>query len=211
MKIAVAALVFARACIPPGGLTDPDEDWLSNADERALGTDPRAADTDADGLDDNTELSLGTDPLHPDTDGDALLDGEELPFGRHPLVPDGPGGALWSWLERESQWRARGEAPFASLTWWPEGRGVATLAPDTVAVPAFTCTGSGVVLLCLEAGAMSMDAASGQLHGERWWLDADLAPTDTAILRVSLSRERLPDGLTEAWVFTAVPMQSAGQ
>ena len=57
---------------------DDDRDGLSNAEERARGTNPRRADTDGDGLDDGEEARIGSDPLERDTDGDGLSDGEEL-------------------------------------------------------------------------------------------------------------------------------------
>ncbi len=49
----------------PAGL-DNDDDGLTNAQERLLGTDPDNADTDGDGIRDNMEIALGLDPLTPD-------------------------------------------------------------------------------------------------------------------------------------------------
>lgn len=46
---------------------DPDEDGLTTAEERTLGTNPDNADTDGDGLDDKEEQTLGTDPLTQET------------------------------------------------------------------------------------------------------------------------------------------------
>ncbi|MCO6429256.1 MAG: hypothetical protein J5J00_00210 [Deltaproteobacteria bacterium] len=43
---------------------DRDQDWLTNKDEKALGTDPRNPDTDGDGLPDGVEVKyLSSDPL----------------------------------------------------------------------------------------------------------------------------------------------------
>lgn len=43
---------------------DPDGDFLTNADEEKLGTDPGKADTDGDGYSDGDEVFAGTDPLN---------------------------------------------------------------------------------------------------------------------------------------------------
>lgn len=61
-----------------GDDADDDRDGLSNAEERARGTNPRRADTDGDGLADGEEARIGSNPLERDTDGDGLSDGEEL-------------------------------------------------------------------------------------------------------------------------------------
>lgn len=69
---------------------DRDDDGLTNAEERELGTDPKNADTDGDGLNDGLEVNtLGTDPLLIDTDGDGLQDGHEVnEYGTDPTEPD---------------------------------------------------------------------------------------------------------------------------
>lgn len=55
---------------------DDDGDGLSNAEERALGSDPDAADSDGDGWDDGEEVGGNTDPTddadHPYTGGWAI-------------------------------------------------------------------------------------------------------------------------------------------
>lgn len=66
-----------------GGLTetaagDPDKDGLTNAQEYAIGSDPKLADTDRDGLSDSEEQTAGSSPLAADTDGDGLKDGDEI-------------------------------------------------------------------------------------------------------------------------------------
>ena len=47
---------------------DSDEDGLTNAEEKELGTDPKNADSDGDGLNDGDEKGFGTDPLKADSD-----------------------------------------------------------------------------------------------------------------------------------------------
>ena len=66
----------------PGATRDADRDGVSDADERARGTDPRRADSDGDGVSDGDEADAGTDPLHEDSDGDGLPDGDEAAAGR---------------------------------------------------------------------------------------------------------------------------------
>ena len=67
---------------------DIDGDGLTNAQETALGTDPRNPDTDGDGLTDGQEVNVyHTNPLLADTDGDGLTDGVEVnTYGTDPLV-----------------------------------------------------------------------------------------------------------------------------
>ena len=79
----------------PAGL-DFDGDGLSNADERAAGTDEWNADTDGDGLDDFLEIALGLDPLqnNGDYDGDGIPNGDELVFGTNPVDPDSDGDGI---------------------------------------------------------------------------------------------------------------------
>lgn len=68
---------------------DCDEDGLTNAEEIALGTDPRMADTDKDGLSDSDEVNeYNTDPLNADTDGDGVKDGDEIAYGLDPNKQD---------------------------------------------------------------------------------------------------------------------------
>lgn len=60
----------------PDGGADTDQDGLSDAQEKTLGTNPDAADTDGDGKQDAAEV--GTDTSKPmDTDGDGKLDALE--------------------------------------------------------------------------------------------------------------------------------------
>lgn len=51
---------------------DSDNDYVSDADELAAGTDPKKADTDGDGATDLVELTLGTDPKDPASNPAAL-------------------------------------------------------------------------------------------------------------------------------------------
>jgi hypothetical protein len=67
---------------------DSDGDGVSDADERAAGTDPDKADTDGDGVSDGEEAKRGTDPASADTDGDGLSDADEIAAGTDPLLGD---------------------------------------------------------------------------------------------------------------------------
>src|SRR5690606_32687003 len=83
--------------------TDTDRDGLTDAEERAEGTDASVRDTDRDGLTDAQEVDgfdinmrfgsdlvgVTTDPLNPDSDGDTLNDGAERDLGVNPNVHDG--------------------------------------------------------------------------------------------------------------------------
>lgn len=68
---------------------DSDNDGLTNAVEKRLGTNPNCSDTDNDQLDDYLEVKVyHTDPCNPDSDEDGMCDGEEIKTGRN---PNGPG------------------------------------------------------------------------------------------------------------------------
>jgi len=69
---------------------DPDGDWLTNAQEIELMTEPLYSDSDGDGVPDGMEVLIyGTNPRNSDTDGEGLLDGEETEtYGTNPLNPD---------------------------------------------------------------------------------------------------------------------------
>jgi hypothetical protein len=58
---------------------DPDNDGLTNREERRLGTNPRRADSDGDGLNDGEEVKVDhTDPIFRDTDHDGISDRDEV-------------------------------------------------------------------------------------------------------------------------------------
>lgn len=83
MRTSLLCLMLLVACDG-----DSDNDGLSNARERELGTSTAIRDTDRDGLDDGEEvLEHGTDPLSPDTDIDGFEDAEEVDAGSDPLDP----------------------------------------------------------------------------------------------------------------------------
>lgn len=81
-----------------GANGNPDNDGLTNAQERAAGTIPLNADTDSDGLPDGWEVSSGLNPLDPngnngssgDPDGDGQSNTQELIAGTNPTVPNAP-------------------------------------------------------------------------------------------------------------------------
>lgn len=79
----------------PASTADDDKDGLTNAEEAALGTDPKNPDSDDDGISDGDEVNVyGSDPLNLDTDGDTLYDGGELVYGTGILNPDTDGDGL---------------------------------------------------------------------------------------------------------------------
>jgi outer membrane protein OmpA-like peptidoglycan-associated protein len=62
-----------------GGSDDEDQDGLTAAQEKKLGTNPKNADSDGDGLTDGDEVRKHkTNPARKDTDGDGLSDGDEI-------------------------------------------------------------------------------------------------------------------------------------
>jgi len=78
------------------GSADPDNDGLTNDEEKQFGTDKHNADTDGDGLKDGDEVKkYNTSPTKADTDGDGLKDGEEvLTYLTDPLKADTDGDGL---------------------------------------------------------------------------------------------------------------------
>lgn len=78
------------------GDADYDKDGLTNAQEKALGTDQRNPDTDGDGLNDGEEVNIHkSNPLKPDTDGDGLTDyAEVVKYKTSPINPDSDGDFL---------------------------------------------------------------------------------------------------------------------
>jgi uncharacterized protein (DUF1800 family) len=85
--------------------SDPDQDTLTALQEYNGGvnsTDCHVADTDRDGLSDATERALGTNPLLPDTDDDAIRDGVEVNGfpASSPLLADGDADGTPDSLER---------------------------------------------------------------------------------------------------------------
>jgi len=68
-----------------GETLDSDQDGLTDAEERELGTLINSLDSDQDGLFDKEEVEIYlTDPLRSDTDEDGILDGEEVRKGSDP-------------------------------------------------------------------------------------------------------------------------------
>ena len=71
------------------GKWDSDGDSITDGSEvHAFGTDPKLADTDGDGLGDKIEIWTHTDPANRDSDGDGMSDGFEVAVGDHPRVKD---------------------------------------------------------------------------------------------------------------------------
>jgi hypothetical protein len=76
---------------------DTDGDGLSDAVEKARGTDPGDPDSDGDGLSDAEEALWKTDPNNPDSDGDGLSDREEVIGWSVAYGTDSNGNVLMSW------------------------------------------------------------------------------------------------------------------
>lgn len=75
--------------------TDSDNDGLTNAKEKELGTNPYSVDSDGDGLPDKFEIEqTKTNVLKKDTDGDGINDGDELDLGLNPLKTDSKGDGI---------------------------------------------------------------------------------------------------------------------
>ena len=98
------------------GCLDADDDGLTNAEEKELGTDPDSADSDNDGIDDGDELDAGTDPTSADTDGDSLDDGDELDAGTDPMIADTDGDAIDDGIEVSA-----GSDPLNPFSWPGDG------------------------------------------------------------------------------------------
>ena len=72
---------------PSDSVIDSDNDGLTNAEEVAIGSNPRLKDSDGDGLSDMEESAHGSNPHKSDTDGDGLTDAIELRYGWDPNWP----------------------------------------------------------------------------------------------------------------------------
>ncbi len=99
----------------PLGLADSDGDGLTDAEEVAIGTDPRRRDTDGDGFSDGLEVALARlganlDPLRPDpgcpaaligvdSDCDGLSDCDEMLIGTNAQLVDTDGDGAPDGLE----------------------------------------------------------------------------------------------------------------
>jgi hypothetical protein len=76
------------------GLLDSDGDGLTDAEERALGTDPFNADTNGDGIKDGESVALGIDPVSLDVDHDGLTNAQEIALGTNPFWNDSDGDGV---------------------------------------------------------------------------------------------------------------------
>ena len=74
---------------PSDAATDSDGDGITNANEVAMGTDPKSADSDGDGQNDGSEQNSGSDPsdsesTYADADADGMSDSYETANGFNP-------------------------------------------------------------------------------------------------------------------------------
>jgi flagellar basal body-associated protein FliL len=82
---APAAATTTVTTTVPVSSVDSDSDGLTDAEEKAAGTNINIIDTDNDGLSDYEEVKIyKTNPLSADTDGDGYLDGAEVKGGYNP-------------------------------------------------------------------------------------------------------------------------------
>ena len=89
---------------------DTDLDGLTDATERAMGSNPYVRDTDNDGLSDYAEWRLGTKPNDDDSDGDGVRDGAEVAQRRDPVHAD-PLAAQWARANRPGRPRRTTSTP----------------------------------------------------------------------------------------------------
>ncbi len=82
----IVPVLFSTLAMLPGCVFsgDNDEDGLSNAKERRIGSDPENPDSDEDGMLDGEEDEFGSDPTLRDTDGDGYSDFSEFQEGSDP-------------------------------------------------------------------------------------------------------------------------------
>lgn len=74
---------------------DTDGDGLSDAEEKAIGSDPRAVDTDGDQVADAEEWNEWfSDPTDQDSDNDGLSDGLDIYFNTSPVIADTDGDQM---------------------------------------------------------------------------------------------------------------------
>ena len=171
----------------PAGL-DFDGDGLSNADERAAGTDEWNADTDGDGLDDLLEIALGLDPLqnNEDYDGDGISNEDELIFGTNPVDPDSDGDGipdLWlaSFVDGASASRLSGD-------WLASGSCITGLGSSKMrAEYALAVPEAGMYRIALEvsnaAGASSSFRLQILIDGQPFrWLEPELDGTPCVLV-----------------------------
>jgi peroxiredoxin len=161
--LTLLAPLFLGGCLS----FDSDDDGLTNAEEKELGTNPDKADSDGDGIDDADEIDDGTDPLEADTDGDGLEDGEEGDYGTDALVADSDGDGL-----SDGDEVVNGSDPLNVYSWpgdgiWPDNSSKATdsetYAYDEV-FPNFTATdryGTEVSLHQFWGQAILLDFSAG--------------------------------------------------
>lgn len=95
-------IIVVQECYVAESGPDPDNDGLTTARERQLGTNPQRSDTDGDAYWDGDEVIHGYDPLDPreypirDSDGDLLTNKQEIQqFGTDPLFRDSDRDGVW--------------------------------------------------------------------------------------------------------------------
>jgi thiol-disulfide isomerase/thioredoxin len=130
VRVVAAAAALLLSVLAPGLLVACDESAADDDSEGSAGgsIDP-TADTDTDYLTDADEAALGTDPLNPDTDGDTYLDGDEVLESTDPLDPASRiyrGG--WPYQRNKSSIADPG---------WSGGPAIGSVAPRFIAIDQF--------------------------------------------------------------------------
>ena len=67
-----------------------------SVEDASVGSCDTTVDADCDWLTDAREILINTDPHNPDTDGDGYSDGDEIPLGTNPLDPGSRPVACWN-------------------------------------------------------------------------------------------------------------------
>lgn len=95
----------------PEVILDDDADGLSNAEETAIGSDPKLPDTDNDGLSDKDEVRIHrTSPVNPDTDNDGLYDKVEIfTYQTQALDPDTDNDTYLDGVEVQNGYNPNGD------------------------------------------------------------------------------------------------------
>ena len=118
---------LTNAVVGVGGVDDSDGDGLTDAEEKAAGTNPYNADSDGDGMPDGWEATNGLNPLVAslagDADNDGVSDVREFMLGTNPRSTDSDNDQLPDAWELDNSLNARVDDASDD----PDGDGVTSL------------------------------------------------------------------------------------